>query len=183
MELKSKGSNVKLNNTQLVCLDSNGEADYEVFEACWEEYLSFISVDHLCLIFQAYGLIYPVKHSAYISSNYYIIRWIVQAYRLIYPVKPRNNYIIPCKLPEDIDKNSDVYEGSSWTIFYFDFFKFLPNEIYYQLICLALSKCEAEDPRAHSKYSKRKCFFVNLKGTNWIIELEQENQRLKFKVM
>ena len=160
VELTRMDNNDQLEYTQLQCLDSNGEADYEVFEACWKG-LSCISVDHLCLIFQAYGLIYPVEHSADIPRN--------------------NNYIIPCKLPEDID-NSDVYEGSLWTTFYFDFFGFLPNEIYYQLMCLALSNCKAQCS-IQNWYSKRKCFFVDLKDTNWIIELEQKNQRLKFMVM
>lgn len=89
-----------------------GFADFGVFSMYWKEFVSQfgITIQQLCLIFQAYGLIYPVQYDGV------------------------EGYIIPCKLPEKIiDKQ--ICNGVT---FYIDFNEYFPDEIYYKLICLAL---------------------------------------------
>ena len=171
MELTVEDDIAELDNSQLQRLNTNGVADSEVFEACWKKFLptpSGISVRHLCLIFQAYCLIYPVKCIPVCPAEF--TRNQVQ------------DYIIPCKLPDDIADEDVRKIIKDHSTFYFDFFNFLPNELYYRLMCLALSFCEAEED-IYNMYSKRRCLFVNLKDTKWVIELEQEKQRLKIIVV
>ena len=174
MELTIKDDVAELSTSQLQRLVLNGVADSEVLEACWKRFLppltpsSGVSVHHLCLILQAYCLIYPVK----------FIKLRAEAYD-----RNKQYYIIPCKLPEKIGDRDVMKEYST---FYFDFFKFLPDEIYYRLICIASNLCKTKETQAqcfYNSYSIKSCFFYNLEDTNWLIEMEQENQRLKIMVL
>ena len=172
VELKTDHGNKErlLSNTQVQHL-RNGFADFGVFKIFWEVFVSSsdspsaITVRHLCLIFQAYCLIYPV-HSANACGRT--------------AGSAEQKYIIPCKLPEQI--NDD--RKSIYSTFCFDFYEFLPDEIYHRLICLASEKCVIKrKQRVHNRYSKRKCFFFNLLDTNWVIEFHEGNQQLIISVL
>ena len=159
----------ELSTSQLQNLVESGVADYEVLEACWKKMLSaselpFITVHHLCLIFQAYCLIYPIECTLCAAKS------------------EVQKYIIPCKLPPRI-VNADIFKRvKKYATFYFDFLKFLPEEIYHRLICLASTYSEAIIQEVYNCYSKESCFFSNLEGTRWIIQMELEKQRLKIMV-
>ncbi|SMN12513.1 hypothetical protein SPBRAN_1295 [uncultured Candidatus Thioglobus sp.] len=177
VELKTdKGSKERLlRNTQVLSLQ-DGVADYSVFEVFWKEFVagsdspSAITVRHLCLIFQAYCLIYPV-HSVDACG--------------ITAGSDEQKYIIPCKLPDRIndDRVCKIIENHDAT-FYFDFYEFLPDEIYHRLICLASKKCLIRRKQCfYNCYSKSKCFFFDLLETNWVLEFQEEKQQLVIAVL
>ena len=169
MELNIKDDVTELSTSQLQNLEKSGVADYEVLYACWKKMLSAsespcITVRHLCLIFQAYCLIYPIKGTLCAAKS------------------EVQKYIIPCKLPKNID--DDVFKKmKKYATFFFDFYKFLPEEIYHRLICLASTYSKVKIQEVYDCYSKEICFFSNLEGTRWIIQMELEKQRLKVIVM
>ena len=176
VELKTDHGNKErlLSNTQAQHL-RDGFADFGVFRIFWEEFVSSsdrpsaISVQHLCLIFQAYCLIYPV-HSVNACGRT--------------AGSAEQKYIIPCKLPEQINDDRVRKSIDNHSTFCFDFYEFLPDEIYHRLICLASEKCDIKrKQRVHNCYSKRKCFFFNLLDTNWVIEFHEGNQQLIISVL
>lgn len=154
----------ELTKHQIKQVIKNGEADLEVLEICWKGFVSpggVIEIRHLCLILQAYCLIYPV-HS--ITSAQ------VQ------------KFIIPCMLPEIIDEATCHWRDNAPQFsFYFDFQRFLPAEIYHRLICLATRNANPSS-RQQNKYSSNKCFFYNLDGTDWVMEMEPNEQKVKIIV-
>ncbi len=159
MEITVRDDVADLTLSQKRRLEKNGVADFEVFEVCWKKFVSEpIKVRHLCLIFQAYCLMFPVAN--------------------------QQQFIIPSKLPDNIHIGQVCKVLEEYTTFYFDFNQFLPDEIYHRLICLASSYCKVErSQRLSNCYSKRICFFSRLRDTNWVIEMEEENQTLKFMVL
>ena len=168
MELKTKHRNQNLTTAQVSQLEKAGLADLELLEVCWEKFISTpksssdvkIEIKHLCLILQAYCLVYPV--SAPIEEG----------------KKSCSKFIIPCKLP-DLLTSQPQLPGSS--CFGFDFRGFLPAEIYHRLICLASR--QAKPPKGFSNlYSSKKCYFRNLEGTHWIMEMDSEKHMLNFEV-
>ena len=159
MELSPGAYATELSNTQLRTLFTDGIANFELLEVCWGRFIpessSGIKVHHLILISQAYCLIYPLRTTRVLDEK----------------------YMIPCMLPDNI---VDHKFTKNHRTFYMNFHRFLPNEIYYQLICVASSMCEVRQTmKAHNSFSKRSCLLHNLHDTNWVIEMEPEKQRLK----
>ncbi len=124
---------------------------------------SDIKLDHLLLILKSYCLIFPLQPET----------------------KALPKYIVPCKLPDDLDDEDVSILEERCCVFYFDFCQFLPDEIYHRLMCLAsaASKPERRKPNITNIFSKRRCVFHNLFGTYWIMEAEREMHRLKFTVL
>ncbi len=169
VELTTHDDVAKITLEQKRKLEKNGVADFEVFEVCWKEFVSApIGVHHLCLIFQAYCLLYPVQSISLCEGA---------------GASESNQFIIPCKLPDNIlDQPVWFNMIKEFTTFYFDFHEFLPDEIYHRLICLASSYSEQNEDMPNC-YSKRSCFFSRLYDTNWAIEMEEERQTLKIMVL
>ena len=176
MELNIKEFSGTLKQSQIQILKEEGIADLEVLEECWKQFMSVpgsppdIEIRHLCLILQAYCLIYPVPQSPASTST---------------SEEPQEEkvqkYIIPCKLPKNFSEYR-VPKITNWTTFFFEFEYFLPDEIYHRILCLASS--EAKPPRKKCNiYSNKRCLYYGLFETNWIFEIEREKQRLKFMVM
>lgn len=175
IELSIRNDVVDLTINQLEKLVVDGIADFEVFEACWKRFVPAtkspsginIEVHHLCQIFQAHCLIYPLQSIAVHESDQ--------------QVHQSSKYIIPCKLPDSIHDRKVFRMIKHFSTLYVDFRQFLPDEIYHRLIiCLISAKNEVgQDCILHNHYSKRSCFFFDVQDTNWFIELEPENQRLK----
>ena len=164
MELDRTETELGIGGDQLRDLETCGVADSEVLKACWKEFLvSGIEFHHLCLMLQAYCLIYPVKMATSTSEK-----------------TTTQQYIIPCKLPNEICLPEWACNCIS---FYFNFAGFLPDVIYHRLICLASSesKLPLED-RNDRRYSSKMCIFYDLIDTNWMIEIERHEQRLKVVV-
>ena len=165
VELGSKtAENVEcLRTNQMLKFEKDGIADLDVFTACWKRSVESlpkgsITVHHLCQIFQAYCLIFPVQPGQLESQK----------------------FIVPCKLPFTI-KDHNVYKvAKSFAAFYFDFYDFLPDEVYHRLICLAWKNSSSKKRGLGKILSKRSCFFANLFDTNCVIE--QEHQQLKIMI-
>ncbi len=132
---------------------------------------SDITLDHLLLILRSYCLIFPLQPEPKALSSP------EGAHGASY-----SEYIVPCKLPDDLDEDDvDILEEEC-CVFYFDFCRFLPDEIYHRLMCLA-SAASKPQRRKPNIFSKRRCVFHSLFGTYWIMEAEKEMHRLKFTVL
>lgn len=169
MELSTKNNEAELSNEQILKLVEEGVADLEVLNTCWKKYIpssespSAIGIDHLCLIFQAYCLIHPISKPSDEEGT--------------------RNFLIPCKLPDEIENSTICRIIESYTPFYFDFNEFLPDEIYHRLICLISTMAKPPQPEICNYYSKQRCFFSGIMGTNLITEKDEARQRLKIKVL
>ena len=166
-EVESESDIGRLSTSQKLEFKRDSIADLDVFYACWKlpvESLpkGFITVHQLCLIFQAYCLIFPVQYEGGSAASQ----------------QESQKFIVPCKLPFTIKDNRIYKLSESFVTFYFDFYDFLPDEIYHRLICLAWKNSTVE--RQEKLGNKRSCFFMNLRKTNWLIE--HEYQRLKIMV-
>ncbi len=153
-----------------------GVASKTLFEHFFKDSLarsSCIALDHLILILRSYCLIFPLRPEPKALSG-------ADGGASSYP-----EYIIPCQLPDDLDDNDVNNLERKCCIFYFDFYQFLPDEIYHRLMCLAsaASKPERRKPSITNIFSKRRCVFHSLFGTYWIMEAEREMHRLKFTVL
>ena len=157
MELKTTRKMPGVPSTLIKELEMNGIADLKLLEHCWKKFVAAPDVEmrHLCLMLQANCLIYPVQPTSENSVE---------------------KYIIPSKLPSTIDMSKHSWVSECAT-FYFDFRKFLPDEIYHKLICLASSEANSKK----SCYSRKCCVFYGLSGTNWVMKMEED--RLEIGVM
>ncbi len=145
-----------------------GVAYMKLFEHFLMKFISgssVITLNHLLLILRSYCLIFPLQleaspESADSGASY-------------------QEYIVPCRLRDDLDdKDVDILEERC-CVFYFDFYQFLPDEIYHRLMCLASAASIPKTGKCN-KFSKQCCVFYNLHGTNWIIKVEREKHRMKF---
>ena len=162
VELGSKNAEY-VKNDQVLKFEKDSIADLDVFTACWKHSVESlpkgsITVHQLCLIFQAYCLIFPVQAGQLESQK----------------------FIVPCKLPFTI-KDEQVYKvAKSFPAFYFYFSDFLPDEVYHRLICFAWKNSTSKMQGVGKILSKRSSFFSNLFNANCVIE--QEHQRLKIMI-
>ena len=155
----------ELSTEQRGRLKDEGIADYGVLEACWRKFIPpsnspvAVTTDNLCLIFKAYCLIHPLA-----SSN----------------TPPIQEFLIPSILPDEPRnrKNTECYDS-----FYFDFNGFLPDVVYHRLLCFMSTASKPPHPGIRNYYSKQECFFAGVMGTNFVIEKDEPNQRLKIKVL
>ena len=170
MELDPTKNVPGIRGDQMRDLSSSGIADSKVLEVIWGEFISpasGIEVRHLCLMLQAYCLIYPVEMVTSTGKK-----------------SPIQQFIIPCKFPTEIESAILPKWVGKCVTFYFDFDGFLPDEIYHRLICLT-SKESKPPPKKldHKRYSSKMCIFYSLLGTKWVIEMEGHEQRLKIGVI
>ncbi len=143
-----------------------GVACMELFKYILKDFISGSSLNHLLLILRSYCLIFPLQPALSSPEG--------ADGGASYP-----EYIVPCKLPDDLDdKDVDILEEKC-CVFYYDFCQFLPDEIYHRLMCLASASSEPQ----RRIFSKRRCVFHSLFGTYWIMEAEREMHRLKFTVL
>ena len=146
MELGSYSAEVRrLSTSQILKFKKDSITDFKVLSACWKlpvESLpeGSITVHQLCLIFQAYCLIFPV-HCEGVSAAGQL---------------ESQKFIVPCKLPFTIEDNRIYKLSESFVTFYFDFYDFLPDEIYHRLICLAWKNSTVErQEKLGNRLSKR----------------------------
>ena len=167
MELSTKKIVPGLRADLVRDLEQKGVADLKLLEHVWGNLVySYAKIGHLCLMLQAYCLIYPIAAAAETPGA----------------ERPAQKYIIPCKLPEPDSCEKLPKWLAVCAKFYFDFDKFLPDEIYHRLICLAIKESKPPRMRDPSPYSKKRCIFYCLHEKNWVIEIERQLQRLKISV-
>lgn len=164
MKLDPKNKVPGVKSHQMTSADSLFEE--EVLVKFWKEEfksasgsLSDDGTHHLCLVLQAYCVIYPTTGGCADAKK----------------------YMIPCKFPEDVDIMKECTFVDGCATFYFDFQKFLPDEIYHKLICLASTEARPKECGRSNRFYAKCCIFYNLLGTNWVMELEEH--KLKIRVI
>ena len=214
-----KGKN--LTGSQVQCLEDNGIADSKLLATCWEKYISSgpgspelepsscFQLHHLCLILQAYCLIYPIttdvtdvvttvdvntadatdvsaaNATSEVSTAGTGNGATGDALTTVAGDRPTDQkYMIPYRLPDTFNGDDclELIDNMEYATFYFDFYQFLPDQIYHRLICLAIAR--ADPPcGCYNQYSCKKCNFFGLEETNWVIEIEESTHRLKIKAV
>ena len=173
---------------------NKGVASVSLLKKCWKGCCSQ-SADHgcsfeqLCLILQAYCLIYPLpivppqsrSQSEPVPSSRSAEQMPLRS-ESNGDTKPSSNakFLVPCMLPKNTKMSG--YKVPKIT-FYFDFCGFLLAEIFHRFICLMLKKStpQSRGRRRDPEFSATRCKFPNVNKRKWEIELE--GHRLKISVM
>ena len=144
-------------------LTQRGIARAELLRKCWRKKLSLdaggnILFRQVCLVLQAYCLIYPIRSRTDTTAD---------------------EYLVPCKLPPKKIEKKDL----PWVTFYFDFHGFLPMEIFNNFVCLMLARSQANKSHKQPEFSATCCRFYRVEGCNWQLEVEADHHLLKVSVM
>lgn len=186
----------KVSQKRIRDLENTGFASSELLKECWTEFTSCTSFQQLCLMLQAHCLIYPLSCDTCperAASD-------PTQSKNSPPTPPTRNvsdpsqisdkketfYLVPCKLPKE-NKTSNCEPPLHWQLtFYFDFHKFLPEEIYHRLICLLLANTQGKGSKKKglvNTYSNTCCTFHNVDGCHWKIGLDRLAHQLKVSVV
>lgn len=172
-----------------VTLVEDGIASEELLMKIWAEFLGDTddrdqAFHHLCTILKAYCLIYPLKKNAIPNLED----------RPEEPPSPgdsfshseserrsavailNKDFLIPCMLPETVERKDDSH--LNWIMFFFDFEKFLPEVLYHRFLCQLLADCHTS-PQCYKSWSQ----FNNIHGCNWKIEPMRDVHRLRISVL
>lgn len=171
MEVSS--GNTKFNRKAIVTLNK-GFAKMSLLKRVWSDSGSLsgdiVNEDKLCLILQAYCLIFPLAPDSSTTDG----------------EDPNAEYLIPSKLPEcsEVKRQEISQDHLGWITFYFDFKKFLPIEIYHKLICLFLATFQPEKRSKNLFLSSTLCRIDELVNEKrfWKLELESHRHRIKVSV-
>ena len=139
-------------NAFLQELSSHGIADRRLLKERWLDELDTCEIlifDHLCLILQAYCLIFPIHSQDKEEST-----------------ECSEKYLIPCKWPTSV-VSKEEYALYDFKVT-FDFKKFLPSEVYYRLVCWLLMSAEREDNE--NVFSQKESIIHDVKDCDWRIE-------------
>ena len=198
MELKDGAANYK--GEDLKNLTKTGIARAALLRDCWQEYLttdSEILFRQLCLMLQAYCLIYPIRGDIEPEIDY-PNRSHSDNHKtapMAYPPSLSHSqsdgstdtaandlkFLVPCKLPEKI-KAKNLSQSIT---FYFDFQGFLPVEIFNRFVCLMLARSQAKSTKRYKhEFSATCCRFYQVEGCNWQVERGVETDHMiKVSVM
>lgn len=133
-----------------------------------------LSFETLCLMLQAYCLIFPLKEHKLEDPERSLSSDINN--------KPITSFLIPSMLPE-IPPDEEVDCGVPWVHFVFDFEKFLPEEIYHRLICIMLA--DTGDPSSDDvmpKFSKLWSCFYDIDDSHWRFDFQRDDHKLKVSI-
>lgn len=160
----------------IIKLDDTGIASESLLREKWADFYteseSGPSFHQLCLILQAYCLIFPLKGFQSPAE----------------PALPSadgqtsKSFLVPSKMPE-IAKADEVDSDVPWVVFYFDFEKFLPEVIYHRLICIMLACADdytSED--VMPKFSKSWSCFYDIEESHWKFKYQQTLHRLQVSI-
>ena len=144
-------------------LTQRGIAKAKFLRKCWRKELSLdaggnILFRQVCLVLQAYCLIYPIRSSTDTTAD---------------------EYLVPCKLPPKKIERKDL----PWVTFYFDFRGFLPMEIFNHFVCLMLARSQDNESTKNPEFSATCCRFYNVEGCNWQLEVETDHNLLKVSLV
>lgn len=196
MKLDSDEDNPGIKNSFVLNLEKSGVADKKLLKTCWEKYLSHspgkMELRHVCLVLQAYCLIYPIAHrkagpvqsASCVGHSEAEPEQVDNGGTL---AKVEKKYLIPCKLPQDYPKEClDAMESRhSWFSFYFDFDGFLPAEIYHRLVCklLQLVDPDAKRSKRPSCFSKTECIINDVEKKDWKVRHKESDHVLEVSVI
>ena len=183
-------------------LKETGVASAVLLRNCWKEYHATdddVSFRQLCLMLQAYCLIYPIRGDVKLgtrspsrsqSDNHEVSNTTSAAppifshsHSACGADATANNFLVPCKLPKKDEMNKDHSPNLPWITFYFDFQKFMPVEIFNRFVCLMLARWQAKRIKSQfPEFSATCCRFYEIEGCNWKLEVET-GHLLKVSVM
>ena len=170
-------------------LKKTGIAKASLLKECWKKecHSNDEFFRQLCLMLQAYCLIYPIgssKKAASVPPQPSLSGPLASSSAASPPISrsqsardadhTSESFLVPCMLP---DKQLKDY-GLERIAFYFDFCGFLPTEIYHRLVCLMLAKSKEK-----TEFSATCCRFYNVSGSSWKIEMCSSRHVLKVSVM
>lgn len=176
MELNRKSPG---DRSLIINLIETGIASDSLLRETWSTFFSApestLSFETLCLMLQAYCLIFPLKEHKLEGSE-----------RCSSPdinKKPMlYSFLIPCMLPE-IPPDEEVDCGIPWVHFYFDFEKFIPEEIYHRLICIILADIgDPDSDDARPKFSKLWSCFYDIDDSHWRFDFQRGDHKLMVSI-
>ena len=176
MELNRKSPG---DRSLIITLDDTGIASESLLREKWADFYtesdSGPSFHQLCLILQAYCLIFPLKGFQSITEA-----------NIPSPSSDGGqtvkSFLVPSKLPE-MAKEDEINIDVPWIVFYFNFEKFLPEDIYHRLICIMLAYAEDHTcEEVMPKFSKLWSCFYDIDESHWKFEYQQEIHRLKVSI-
>ena len=173
-----------------------GVASKQLLMKVWNEFLLDATQEdqpfhHLCMILQAYCLIYPLKESVLSDSENRSEQLTYSSTSSTSKVSERHEskasdlFLVPCMLPpETVEERKDDSQ-LNWMTFYFNFQKFLPEVIYHRFICQMLAAFQRANFNccALQQFSRTWCRFDNIHDCNWKIELQRNLHRLKISLL
>ena len=157
------------------------------WEGCYSESVG-CSFTQLCLILQAYCLIYPLqphlvappgRSMSMPATSAPTQRPLSRSQSEVDVTLPMK-FLVPCMLPSKPIPDDPIKKVT----FSFDFNGFLPAEIFHRLICLMLAASAATRGRKMApEFSATRCRFDNVEGRKLQLEMESECHRLTVSVM
>ncbi len=196
MELLGRDCHQSLSGADIKELETTGKAKESLLRECWKGYYDEedeSSFRHLCLMLQAYGLIYPIEGSheptpppvqpsqsvpsdPVADSALHVPQPIRSQSEDAAPPHVSRVFLVPCKLPPAREK-----ERVGWISYYFDFCGFLPAEVYHRFICQMLR--ESSKPEK-SEFSETWCVFHDVVECRLLkVQVEEEKHLLVVSVM
>ena len=163
----------------IIKLDDTGIASESLLREKWADFYSESesgpSFHQLCLTLQAYCLIFPLK--GFQSEIEPALEQLSSANG-----QTTKCFLVPSKMPEKAEED-EIDSDVPWVVFYFDFEKFLPEDIYHRLICIMLA-C-AEDHTSEEvmpKFSKSWSCFYSIDESHWKFEYQRKLHRLRVSI-
>ena len=160
----------------IIRLQETGIASKSLLREKWADFISEsepdISFRQLCLMLQAYCLIFPLKEfksqrKPEISSSYDV---------------NEETFLVPSMLPEKVEED-EVDCDIPWAVFYFNFDNFLPEDIYHRLICIMLANTEDHSSvEVMPKFSKLWSCFYDIDESHWKFEFQRDYHKLKVSI-
>ena len=196
MRLNLDGDSKGVAKNLVATFCETGKADIALLENCWRQYLAdtnVISLRHLCLLLQAYCLIFPLNPSegkqcsestqneeaAVESGSSDTCGNSVDGSNVDGNSTAESKlYLIPCKLPRIVKPKCEVPE-EAWTSFYFNFNGFLPAEVYHKFLCkhLMITPISSKD----NSFSQEECIIFT-DNENWRIRYKEFDHKLEVAV-
>ena len=146
-----------------------GEISLDVLEQLWGDpehgilNSSAVKAEKLAVVLQAYCLI----HSAISSDS---------------EDSSGKLFIIPSMLPLT-DTEKIAPSRLPWIVFYFDFQRFLPVEVYHRLVCMLMAATQRTGSQRPYTLSHSLCDFDRVHNCRMMVELEALQHRIKISVM
>lgn len=164
----------------IIKLHDTGIASETLLREKWADFYSESesrsgpSFQQLCLILQAYCLIFPLKG---FQSQAEPAEDLSCTNR-----QTDMSFLVPCQLPE-IAKEDEISSNVPLIVFYFDFEKFLPEDVYHRLICILLFHAgDHTYKELMPKFSKLWSYFYDIDESHWKFEYQRELHRLKVSI-
>ena len=172
MELKD--GDPRFSGEDLVDLKETGIASATLLRDSWKDYLDTdVSFEKLCLMLQAYCLIFPIRDVA--GSPNQLQSDDHEALPRFAQEADTTKFLVPSMLP---DVKLEDFSCYNYT-FYFDFQEFLPAEVFHRFVCLMLARQSPEDPQL----SANCCQFYEVEGSDWQLEKVETGHVLPVSVV